>query len=136
MIEGSFTLEELIGTFSALPFDLTFVDKDDTVRYFTPGTERIFSRTRAILGRKVQYCHPPKSVRIVNQIVKDFKAGTQDRARFWINMGGRLIYICYYAVRDAQGGYMGTLEVTQDLSEVRSLEGERRLLTYDEAPEG
>lgn len=136
MPTGSFTLEELIGTFSTLPFDLTFVDKDDTVRYFTPGTERIFSRSRAILGRKVQYCHPPKSVRTVNQIVKDFKAGTQDRARFWINKGGKLIYICYYAVRDAQGGYIGTLEVTQDLSDVRSLEGERRLLTYDEAPEG
>lgn len=133
MPTGSFSLDELIATFSALPFDLTFVDKDDTVRYFTPGKERIFDRSRAILGRKVQYCHPPKSVHIVNKIVKDFKAGTQDRARFWINMGGRLIYICYYAVRDSQGEYLGTLEVTQDLSEVRSLEGERRLLTYDEA---
>jgi DUF438 domain-containing protein len=131
MPTGNFSLEELIGTFSTLPFDLTFVDKDDTVRYFSPGKERIFDRSRAILGRKVQYCHPPKSVHIVNQIVKDFKAGKQERARFWINMGGRLIYICYYAVRDSQGGYMGTLEVTQDLTEVRSLEGERRLLEYD-----
>jgi DUF438 domain-containing protein len=133
MPTGSFSLDELIAAFSALPFDLTFVDKDDTVRYFTPGKERIFDRSRAILGRKVQYCHPPKSVHIVNQIVRDFKAGKQERARFWINMGGRLIYICYYAVRDSQGGYMGTLEVTQDLTEVRALEGERRLLTYDEA---
>jgi hypothetical protein len=131
MPTGSFTLEELIGTFSSLPFDLTFVDKDDTVRYFTPGKERIFDRSRAILGRKVQYCHPPKSVHIVNQIVKDFKAGKQERARFWINMGGRLIYICYYAVRDTKGEYLGTLEVTQDLSEARSLEGEQRLLMYD-----
>ena len=133
MPTGSFTLEELIGVFSTLPFDMTFVDKDDTVRYFTPGKERIFDRSRAILGRKVQYCHPPKSVHIVNQIVKDFKAGQRERARFWINMGGRLIYICYYAVRDAAGGYMGTLEVTQDLSEARSLEGERRLLMDDVA---
>lgn len=133
MPTGSFTLDELIATFSTLPFDLTFVDKDDTVRYFTPGKERIFDRSRAILGRKVQYCHPPKSVHIVNQIVKDFKAGKQERARFWINMGGKLIYICYYAVRDSQGGYMGTLEVTQDLSEVRELEGERRLLMYDKS---
>lgn len=132
MPTGSFTLEELIATFSTLPFDLTFVDKDDTVRYFTPGKERIFDRSRAILGRKVQYCHPPKSVHIVNQIVKDFKAGKQERARFWINLQGKLIYICYYAVRDSQGAYLGTLEVTQDLSEVRSLEGERRLLAYDE----
>ena len=136
MPTGSFTLDELIATFSALPFDLTFVDKDDTVRYFTPGKERIFDRSRAILGRKVQYCHPPKSVHIVNQIVKDFKAGKQERARFWINMGGKLIYICYYAVRDSQGGYMGTLEVTQDLTELRSLEGERRLLTYDVSTQG
>lgn len=131
MPTGSFSLDELIAVFSALPFDLTFVDKDDTVRYFTPGKERIFDRSRAILGRKVQYCHPPKSVHIVNQILKDFKAGKQDRARFWINMGGRMIYICYYAVRDGQGGYLGTLEVTQDLTEVRALEGEQRLLAYD-----
>lgn len=136
MPTGSFSVEELIAAFSALPFDLTFVDKDDTVRYFTPGKERIFDRSRAILGRKVQHCHPPKSVHIVNRIVKDFKDGKQDRARFWINMGGRLIYICYYAVRDARGGYMGTLEVTQDLTEARSLEGERRLLMYDDAKQG
>jgi DUF438 domain-containing protein len=132
MPTGSFALEELIGMLSTLPFDLTFVDKDDTVRYFSPGKDRIFDRSRAILGRKVQYCHPPKSVHIVNQIVKDFKGGKQDRARFWIDMRGRLIYICYYAVRDAKSEYLGTLEVTQDLTEVRALEGERRLLAYDE----
>ncbi len=131
MPTGSFTLAELIGVFSTLPFDLTFVDADDTVRYFTPGKERIFDRSRAILGRKVQYCHPPKSVHIVNQIVRDFRAGKQEQARFWINLGGRLIYICYYAVRDGAGAYLGTLEVTQDLTEVRSLTGERRLLSYD-----
>ena len=133
MPTGSFTLDELIATFSTLPFDMTFVDKDDTVRYFTPGRERIFDRSRAILGRKVQYCHPPKSVHIVNQIVRDFKSGKQDLPRFWINMHGRMIYICYYAMRDSAGGYLGTLEVTQDLTEVRSLEGEQRLLAYDEA---
>jgi DUF438 domain-containing protein len=133
MPTGSFSVDELIATFTALPFDLTFVDKDDTVRYFSPGKERIFDRSRAILGRKVQYCHPPKSVHIVNQIVRDFKAGKEDLARFWINMRGRMIYICYYAVRDKEGGYLGTLEVTQDLTEVRSLEGERRLLMYDTA---
>lgn len=133
MPTGSFTLDELIAMFSTLPFDITFVDKDDTVRYFTPGRNRVFDRSRAILGRKVQYCHPPKSVHIVNQIVRDFKAGKQDRARFWINMHGRMIYICYYAVRDAHGGFLGTLEVTQDLTEVRALEGEQRLLAYDEA---
>ena len=133
MPTGTFSVDELIALFTTLPFDVTFVDKDDTVRYFSPGKERIFERTRAILGRKVQYCHPPKSVHIVNKIVADFKSGKQERARFWINMGGRLIYIVYYAVRDDQGEYLGTLEVTQDVSEIRELEGERRLLAYDDS---
>ncbi len=132
MPTGSLTLEELIALMGTLPFDLTFVDKDDTVRYFSPGKERIFSRSKAVLGRKVQYCHPPKSVHIVDQILNDFKSGKQDRARFWIHLHGRLVYICYYAVRNEQGEYLGTLEVTQDLTEVRSLEGERRLLMYDD----
>jgi hypothetical protein len=135
MPTGSFKLEELIAMFSTLPFDITFVDKEDSVRYFSPGKERIFERTRAILGRKVQYCHPPKSVHIVNQIVKDFKDGKQEQARFWINLGGRMIYIVYYAVRDEAGEYLGTLEVTQDITGVRALEGERRLLAYDGSPE-
>lgn len=136
MPTGTFRLEELIGLFSTLPFDVTFVDREDTVRYFSPGRERIFERTRAILGRKVQYCHPPKSVHVVNKIVADFKAGKQDRARFWINMGGKMVYIVYYAVRDEKGEYIGTLEITQDVSEIRQLEGERRLLAYDEDAEG
>jgi DUF438 domain-containing protein len=135
MPTGNFKLDELIAMFSTLPFDITFVDKDDSVRYFSPGKERIFERTRAILGRKVQYCHPPKSVHIVNQIVKDFKEGKQDQARFWINMGGRMIYIVYYAVRDEAGEYLGTVEVTQDVTGIRALEGERRLLAYDATPE-
>ncbi|WP_456441841.1 DUF438 domain-containing protein [Caldithrix abyssi] len=129
---GSFTLEQLINIFKTLPVDLTFVDAEDTVRYFSPGKDRIFDRSRPILGRKVQYCHPPKSVNIVNQIIKDFKEGKQDVARFWINFGGRFIYISYYAIRNDQGTYLGTLEVTQDLTDLRALEGERRLLQYDE----
>lgn len=135
MPTGSFKLEEMIAMFQTLPFDMTFVDKDDTVRYFSPGRNRIFDRSRAILGRKVQYCHPPKSVHIVNQIVKDFKAGKEDAARFWINMQGKLFYIVYYAIRNDTGDYLGTLEVTQDLTEVRALEGERRLLEYDKSPD-
>jgi DUF438 domain-containing protein len=95
MPTGSFTLEEIISAFTSMPFDLTFVDKDDTVRYFSPGKDRIFDRTRAILGRKVQYCHPPKSVHIVNQIIADFKSGKQDKARFWIQMGPKFVYIVY-----------------------------------------
>ena len=131
MPTGAFQLEELINVFSILPFDLTFVDKDDTVRYFSPGKNRVFDRTRTILGRKVQYCHPPKSVHIVNQILEDFKSGKEDQARFWINMGPRTIYIVYYVLRDDNGEYLGTLEVTQDITGIREIEGERRLLEYD-----
>jgi len=132
MPTGSFELEELIGAFETMPFDLTFVDKNDDVRYFSPGADRIFDRSRAILGRKVQYCHPPKSVHIVNQILSDFKSGKQNRARFWINLGPRFVCITYYALRDGDGEYLGTLEVTQDLTELRALEGEQRLLNYDD----
>jgi DUF438 domain-containing protein len=132
MPTGSFELEELIAAFETMPFDLTFVDKNDEVRYFSPGSDRIFDRSRAILGRKVQYCHPPKSVHIVNQILSDFKGGRQRRARFWINLGPRFICITYYALRGGDGQYLGTLEVTQDLTELRALEGEQRLLAYDE----
>lgn len=131
MPTGSFKLDELISAFKTMPFDLTFVDKDDTVRYFSPGSDRIFDRSRAILGRKVQYCHPPKSVRTVNQIITDFKEGKQNRAQFWINLGPRFIYITYYALRNDNNEYLGTLEVTQDLTELRKLEGEQRLLNYE-----
>lgn len=132
MPTGSFTLEEMIAMFKTLPFDMTFVDKDDNVRFFSDSPERIFDRTRAILGRKVQYCHPPSSVNIVNKILEDFKSGVQNQARFWINMGPKLIYIVYYALRGDNGEYMGTLEVTQDLTDIKKIEGERRLLTYDD----
>jgi DUF438 domain-containing protein len=131
MPTGNFTLEELIAVFSTLPFDLTFVDSNDQVRYFSPGKERIFDRSRAILGRKVQYCHPPKSVHIVNKILNDFKSGKQDKARFWIQMDSRLIYIVYYALKNNNNQYLGTLEVTQDLIDIGKLKGERRLLEYD-----
>lgn len=127
---GSLSVAELTALLNTIPFDLTFVDKDDTVRYFTQGKERIFARNRAILGRKVQNCHPPSSVHVVNQILNDFKSGQQDRAAFWINMGGRFIHIEYFALRDNEGKYLGTLEVSQDLTEKRKLKGEQRLLSY------
>jgi hypothetical protein len=132
---GSFTVEELTAILNTIPFDLTFVDKDDKVRYFTQGRERIFARSRAILGRDVQLCHPPSSVHVVDQILNDFKSGRQDRARFWIQMQGKFIMIEYYALRNEKGEYLGTLEVSQDLTEKRALKGERRLLTYDEGEE-
>lgn len=128
---GSFSLDELLALFSTLPVDLTFVDKDDTVRFFTEGSERIFDRSRAIIGRKVQYCHPPHSVSIVEQILHDFKSGTQNKADFWIQMGGKFIYISYFALRSQQGEYLGTLEVSQNLTYFRGLQGEKRILSYD-----
>jgi uncharacterized protein len=129
---GSLTPTELTAILNSIPFDLTFVDKDDRVRYFTQGRERIFVRTRAILGRKVQLCHPPSSVHVVERILEDFKSGRQSRAPFWINMKGKFIHIEYFALRDGDGNYLGTLEVSQDLTEKRGLEGEQRLLAYAE----
>jgi DUF438 domain-containing protein len=127
---GSMTAEELNAILNTIPFDLTFVDKDDTVRYFTQGRERIFARNRAILGRQVQLCHPPSSVHVVERILADFKSGKHDRAAFWINMHGRFISIEYFALRNESKEYLGVLEVSQDLTEKRALEGEQRLLNY------
>jgi DUF438 domain-containing protein len=133
---GGLTAKELEGILNTIPFDLTFVGADDTVRYFTQGIERIFQRDRAVIGRKVQLCHPPKSVHIVQKILDDFKAGRAGRAPFWINLGGKFIHIEYFAVRDEKGEYLGTLEVTQDLTAKRALEGEQRLLSYGEIKNG
>jgi len=134
---GSLTLEQLLAIFRTLPVDLTFVDADDRVAFYSEGPERIFARSRAILGRKVQHCHPPRSVHVVDQILDDFRSGRHDVAEFWIQFHGRFVHIRYFAVRGEQGQYLGTLEVTQDLTRIRALEGERRLLAYDEpATEG
>ena len=127
---GSFTAVELDAILNVIPFDLTFVDADDTVRYFTQGRERIFERNRAVLGRKVQFCHPPSSAWIVQRILDDFRSGGEDRAPFWTNIKGKFIHIEYFAVRDKNGEYLGTLEVTQDLTEKQKLDGEQRLLNY------
>ncbi len=132
---GNLTLEQLTGIFSTLPVDLTFVDADDRVCFFSEGPDRVFSRSRAIIGRKVQHCHPPRSVDVVDRILTDFREGRHDVAEFWINFHGRFVHIRYFAVRDRERRYLGTLEVTQDLTKIRTLEGERRLLQYDEAPE-
>lgn len=128
---GSFTVEELESMLNSIPQDITFVDKNDRVRYFSHGKERIFDRNKAILGREVQYCHPPSSVHVVNQIVNDFKTKEQDEAVFWINFGDKLIHIAYYAVRNIEGKYLGTVEITQDITKLNKLDGERRLLSYD-----
>ncbi len=128
---GSLTLEQLKVIFSILPVDLTFVDADDRVRFFSEGPNRVFVRPKAVVGRKVQHCHPPGSVNIVNDIIDDFRSGRQDVADFWIEFEGRFVFIRYFAMRNDDGKYIGTLEVTQDLTRERQLQGERRLLQYD-----
>jgi hypothetical protein len=130
---GTLSLEQLIGLFSTLPVDLTFVDADDRVAFYSEGPDHVFARSRAVLGRKVQHCHPPKSVNVVDRILDDFRAGRQGLAEFWLHFHGRFVHVRYLAVRDADCRYLGTLEVTQDLTRLRQLEGERRLLEYDTA---
>jgi len=127
---GSFTAEEIMTILNTLPVDMTFVDKDDKVKYFSQSAERIFQRNRAILNRDVRHCHPPASAHIVDKILDDFKSGRQDRAPFWINMGGKMIYIEYFALRNEKGDYLGTLEVSHNITPYRELEGEQRILSY------
>ncbi|MDZ7740681.1 MAG: DUF438 domain-containing protein [Bacteroidota bacterium] len=127
---GSFTAEELLAILNTLPIDMTFVDRNDKVKYFSQGEERIFNRSRAILNRDVRLCHPPSSVNVVDDIVNDFKSGKQDRAPFWIQMKDKFIHIEYFALRDEKGEYLGTLEVSQNLTDKRKLEGEQRILSY------
>jgi DUF438 domain-containing protein len=127
---GSFAVEELLAILNTLPVDITFVDSDDRVKYFSQSSERIFQRTRAILNRDVRHCHPPASAHIVDKILEDFKSGRQSRAPFWINLQGRMIHIEYFALRGDGGEYLGTLEVSQDLTGYRALEGEQRILSY------
>jgi DUF438 domain-containing protein len=111
-----------------LPVDITFVDENDAVRFFSATKERIFPRSPAVIGRSVQKCHPPASVHRVQRILDDFREGRRDEAEFWIQMGGKFIHIRYFAVRDEQGIYKGAVEVSQDVTHIRALEGERRLL--------
>ena len=125
---GALTPAQLDLMLKALPVDVTFVDANDEVRYFSQGRERIFPRSPAIIGRAVQNCHPPQSVDRVQRIVEDFRAGRRDVAEFWIQMHGMFIHIRYFALRDADGTYRGTLEVSQNLTPLRALEGERSLL--------
>lgn len=127
---GGFTTEELLSILNTLPVDMTFVDKNDKVKYFSQSAERIFKRNRAILNRDVRHCHPPASAHIVDKIIEDFRSGRQNRAPFWINLGEKFVHIEYFALRNENGEYLGTLEVSQDLTKYRALEGEQRILSY------
>jgi len=131
LTEGTLSLEEIDLLLKHLPIDVTWVDENDRVKYYSEGIEpRVFTRSPAIIGRQVQNCHPPTSVHIVMQIVEALKSGERDSAQFWIQMNGRFILIRYLAIRDSEGTYRGTLEVTQDVTGIRALEGEQRLLNW------
>lgn len=125
---GRFTVNELEMVLNNLPIDFTFVDDHDRVRYFSGSKDRIFVRTPAVIGREVQNCHPQNSVHVVQRIIDEFKAGTRDKAEFWITVKGRFIHIRYFPLRDKGGKYQGVLEMVQDITDIRKLEGEKRLL--------
>ncbi len=128
MPTGDLDLNQLTGLFSVLPVDVTFVDANDIVRWFSDNGERIFPRTRAVIGRAVVNCHPPKSMDKVQKILDDFRSGAQDHADFWIDLHGtKKVYIRYFAVHDTKGTYLGCLEVSQDITEIQKLDGEKRL---------
>jgi DUF438 domain-containing protein len=128
---GNLTKEQLESLLNTLPVDITFIDAYDTVRYFSKPEKRFFVRTKAVIGRKVHMCHPQKSIAVVTAILDSFKSGKKDVAEFWINLNNRLVHIRFFAVRDADGKYLGTMEVVQDITDVKSIEGERRLLDWE-----
>jgi DUF438 domain-containing protein len=127
MIEN-LSQEQILGILEIIPVDISFVDENDLVRFWNKHETRVFKRPRGALGKSVQNCHPAHSVDRVNQILADFKSGKRDSAEFWIDLKGMKVYIRYFAVRDAHGKYLGTLEVGQDITGIKKIEGERRLL--------
>jgi len=122
--------EVIEAMLDAMPIEISFVNENDEVKYFNKNGDRIFPRPRSIVGKKVQQCHPQKSVHKVLQILEAFKNGKKDAAEFWINLKGRQIYIRYFPVRDKDGKYLGTLEVSQDITDIKKIEGEKRLLDW------
>ena len=128
---GVLNMKELGLLLNYLPLDITFVDKDDKVKYFNDRKERHFPRNPSIIGRLVKHCHPPKSVKIVEEIVESFKKGEKDLEEFWITFNNVMLYITYYAVRDRNNNYMGILEVSQDVTHIKNLEGEKRIASFN-----
>ena len=129
MIEN-LSKEQLEGILEAIPVEISFIDEDDSVKFWNKHDTRIFKRPVSVIGKSVQDCHPRDSVGKVNQILSDFKSGSRDSAEFWIDLKGRKVYIRYFAVRDKAGKYLGTLEATQDITEIKEIEGQKRLLEY------
>jgi DUF438 domain-containing protein len=128
---GELTYEQLTMFVNALPVDCTLIDEHNKVRYFTRPKERIFPRSPAIIGRDVRNCHPADSVDVVNKIIEAFRNNQRDVATFWIDMRGKKLLIQYFALRNTHGDYKGTLEVSQDITEIQKLEGQRRLLQWE-----
>ena len=129
--EGYLTPEQVNFIFKFLPVDITYVDENDRVVFYNRGDERVFPRSAGIIGREVKFCHPPKSVDQVLKILEEFKAGRQDIADFWINFKGKFVHIRYFAVRDEQKNYKGVIEMSQDVTDIRALQGEKRLLDWE-----
>lgn len=122
--------EQLEGILEAIPVEISFVDENDLVRFWNKHETRIFKRPVSVIGKSVRNCHPKRSVNKVEQILSDFKSGERSSTEFWINLGDRKVYIRYFAVRDKAGKYLGTLEATQDITEIQGIQGEKRLLEY------
>lgn len=129
--EGYMTVEQVNLLLRTMPLDITYVDENDRVIFYNRGEERVFPRSAGIIGREVKFCHPPKSVGTVLRILEEFRKGTQNESSFWINYKGRLIYIRYFAVRDSQKNYKGVIEMSQDITDIKTIEGEKRLLDWD-----
>ncbi len=132
LFTGALTRKQINLLLTHLPVDVTMVDENDQVRYFTQGKERIFDRSAAIIGREVIKCHPPQSAHRVVQILNDFRSGKRDEAEFWLQLGDKFVHIRYFALRDADGAYQGCIEVSQDVSHIRQLQGEKRLLDEEQ----
>ena len=128
---GELTVEQLRNIFNTLPIDITFIDKDNIVKFFSNPPDRVFIRTKAVLGLKVENCHPSKSVDIVKRVVEDLKTGKKDVAEFWINYNGKFVYIRYFPVRNEKGEFLGIMEVTQDITHIKRLSGEKRLYDFE-----
>ena len=129
---GMLTFKQIELMLNHLPIDITYIDENDVFKYFTLGKERIFTRTKSSIGRDVFNCHPPASVHVVEKILNDFKSGAKDSEEFWLPLGDKFVYIRYFAVRDENGKYMGTIEVSQDIKPIQKITGEKRLLSDDE----